>query len=284
MVFLLGGFHTLAYDAEYSAGEYYIITKTLTSEDIAAIETKKVRENLQPNDVQVSLCVKNNPGYANCGLGFDYDAVNFEVVPDPKSNGKRGLQLIGPAGEDLVFTFEIAADKGILGIGAMGTACNYKDGIMFSAFIRPVTANVTHSPITGVKIDMIGTSDEVHFLPEIVHEEQHIVVGKCLCGDLDGNGVVNVDDAVMLNVDVDAATVAIIEANYEQIFHEREGVIAFAVVDIDGNGVVDADDCFMLQRYYIQTGVLHQDPDGVGNAGQWVEYYIYEPITVTLPA
>lgn len=257
-----------------NGGELYVTCTVLDADAINAMKAN-IASQLQVGDVQVTVNFKDNPGYASSGYGVVFDP-NYTIIPDP-NNPQSALHIRGDAGDDLTINATLAADKNMIGFGSMGTDNEYDDGAIVSVFVRPLNSNAPVNPVTKLDIDMISNLAQVRFLT-VANATTEVRVTTALCGDLDGNGIVNNDDTTLMNLALKNVTVTVTESNYKRYFATYNGVTIFEVVDVDANGIVNEEDAVCLLRYYTQVYVIKEEPHDVGNAGQIVAHVGNYPI------
>ncbi len=247
----------------------YMQSEVLTADTIASISKSSVKNQLQPGDVQVSFCIKDNLGFCCSGMGFCYDSVNFDPIIDPTDN--RPLGMKGVSGQDLTVIVNMRTDRPIIGIASNGVDLSVDDGIIYSVFPRPKTSNPPLDPVTDLIVDAIGPGGGVHY-PVEEDPYVHVIVEYFTCGDLDDNGLINADDSNIITDALGDVAGTINASNYQQFFDD---IPEFDVFDVDGDGDVDDDDAECILSYYVYVEIMGSDPVDCGNVGILIPHFVY---------
>lgn len=250
----------------------YVQSETLTATTISQISSSSVRSKLQPGDVQVSFCVRNNTGFCNSGMGFDFDSTNYRPI-FVSENSTTPLTLCGPVGEGLTILCKIREDTSRIGFASHGDV-TYENGIIVSTFLRPITSNPPSNPVTDVVVDMIkpqppNPDPEPNFE---VDEYIYVFDRYFICGDLDDNGVINADDSDIITDALGDLADEIDADNYQEFFDD---IPEFDVFDVDGDGDVDDNDAECILSYYVYVEIMGSDPVDCGNVGILIPHFVY---------
>lgn len=143
-------------------GTIYMQAETLTEDTINQISNSSVRSQLEPGDVQVSFCIRDNPGFCGSGMGVNYDSTKYTVLMSA-SNPNLALLLKGDAGSNL--TVIASHNNNIIGIASSGAENSEEDGIITSIFLRPRTTDLPATPVTNLNVNMLSDKDRNQYYP-----------------------------------------------------------------------------------------------------------------------
>ena len=195
--------------------------------------------------VSVNVFVSNNPGIASMGLDVSFD---------------EGLTLVsakkGEALADLMFTPPAQLKNG----GRTIEPCRFawagsdnadEDGVLLTLTFE-VDAYITSEKTCNINIVCDGAYNKDRNLVNIGQATGTIDVITYIPGDVDGNGIINMLDVLMLcQYYVDGCKYD--PNGYAVTINENAG-------DVDGNGVLNMLDVLMLCQYYVDG--CKYDPNG----------------------
>lgn len=250
----------------------YMQSEVLTDDTIDDLSSSSVSNQLEPGDVQVSFCIRNNPGFCNSGMGLYYDSNYYEPITKPNQDDEP-LSMKGIAGESLTIASGINSEAGIVGFASNGYEWSVDDGEIFSVFFRPIASNAPETPVTEFFIDMLSRNQSEHF--DVTRELYVHVLQYYIIGDVDNNDSIDMNDANLISVALQQAGMTINAGNYQDFFDD---IPEFVVYDVDGDGVVTDEDVACITSYYIYVEIFGSDPIDCGNAGTKILHVKYVPI------
>ena len=207
-------------------GYQYVDSYTdYTEEKTAGLTISKTGGKIG-DTVAVDISIQNNPGFAKMSFDLEYDDSTLELVSYNLGIGNAVCTISDKAGCTNKLNFRYLSNENVLGDGALVTLT-----FRIKPNAQKDTAEVSVSPV--------GTfsyyKDGVETVFEIEKNEENVEIIKELYGDVDGDGIINANDAIAIlryNAKVETLTDAQLTA-----------------ANVDGNESVDSNDAILILKY-----------------------------------
>lgn len=225
----------------------------------------------QAGDFRINIKIADNQGLAGFGFQLRYSS-DFVAITET-GHPSVSTYKSGNVGIGLIVCNANSTDRKLAVSGATSSLV-YNDGTIVTVYLRPVNAaTLTEAKIQGMITGFtVKSMDLLHqqVIPptDYTSPSGYTELLPYMIGDINGDGVVNISDAIALMSALNNHSYTVSTAGnhfascYGMYVGENNDYFVFAVGDVNGDGFINSDDSDDILEYYNDVYVAGFDYNG----------------------